>query len=91
METVETFQGFLQEMLEKAGVVKQTNKLEPALARSEFKGLLQRVGSIELFERPIEASKSFRYAVIETAVRGVFNELLVSDHEYETTIQSNEN
>ncbi len=78
VEAVEAFQGLLQEMLDKARATKQTVTIEPPLARSDFTDLLQRVQSIEHLGQPLESNKSFRYAVIETAVRGVFNDLLVS-------------
>jgi hypothetical protein len=76
---VQAFQGLLQEMLDKARAAKQTDTIEPPLTRADLSQLLQRVESIEQFSTSLEANKSFRYAVIETAIRGVFNELLVSD------------
>jgi hypothetical protein len=77
-ETVEVFQELLQEMLEKARTTKQADKIEPALSRPDLNDLLQRVVSIEPFSTPLETNKALRYALIETAVRGVFNEYLVS-------------
>jgi hypothetical protein len=77
-ETVEVFQELLQEMLEKARTTKQADKIEPALSRPDLNDLLQRVVSIEPFSTPLETNKAVRYALIETAVRGVFNEHLVS-------------
>jgi hypothetical protein len=79
VEAVEVFHGLLQEMLDKARASKQTDAIEPPLARADLIQLLQRVESIEHFSTPLEANKSFRYAVIETAIRSVFNDLLVSD------------
>jgi len=79
VEAVEVFHGLLQEMLDKARALKQTDAIEPPLARADLIQLLQRVESIEHFSTPLEANKSFRYAVIETAIRSVFNDLLVSD------------
>jgi hypothetical protein len=78
VEAVEVFHGLLQEMLDKARASKQTDAIEPPLARADLIQLLQRVESIEHFSIPLEANKSFRYAVIETAIRSVFNDLLVS-------------
>jgi hypothetical protein len=78
VEAVEAFQGFLQEMLDKARTAKQTHNLEPALARSDFVDILKKADSIGYLAKPAEGSRSYRYAVIETAVRAVFNELLVS-------------
>jgi len=82
VEAVEVFHGLLQEMLFKARASKQTDKIEPPLARADLSQLVQRVDSIEHFSTPLEANKSFRYAVIETAIRSVFNDLLVSDSPY---------
>jgi len=79
VEAVEVFHGLLQEMLDKARLSKQTDTIEPPLARADLSQLLQKVDSIEHFSTPLEANKSFRYAVIETAIRSVFNDLLVSD------------
>jgi hypothetical protein len=79
VQAVDVFHGLLQEMLDKAGAAKQTDTIEPPLARADLAQLLQRVESIEHLSTSLEANKSFRYAVIETAIRGVFNELLVSD------------
>lgn len=79
VEAVEVFHGLLLEMLEKARDSKQTNAIEPPLARADLIQLLQRVDSIERFSTSQDANKSYRYAVIETAIRSVFNNLLVSD------------
>lgn len=78
VKAVEAFQGILQDMLDKARATKQTVTIEPPLVRSDFTDLLQRIQSIENLSQPLERNKSFRYAVIETAVRDVFNKLLVS-------------
>jgi hypothetical protein len=79
VEAVEVFHGLLQEMLDKARASKQTDTIEPPLARSDLTELLRRVESIEHLSTLAEANKSFRYAVIETAIRSVFNDMLVSD------------
>ena len=78
VEAVKVFHGLLQEMLDQARVSKQTETIEPPLARADFIQHLQRVESIDQFSKPLEANKSFRYAIIETAIRSVFNNLLVS-------------
>lgn len=79
MQAVEVFHNLLKEMLDKARAAKQTYTIEPPLARADLTQFLQRVESIEHLSTSLEAYKSFRYAVIETAVRSVFNGLLVSD------------
>jgi|SRR5450432_1918698 hypothetical protein len=79
VESVEAFQGLLQEMLHKARAAKQTDTIEPPIARSDITELVLRVEDIEHMSKALEVNKSFRYAVIETAVRGVFNDLLVSE------------
>ena len=81
MEAVEVFHNLLREMLDRARASKQTDAIEPPLARTDLTQLLQRVESIESFSTPLEANKSFRYAVIETAIRSVFNDFLVSLHQ----------
>ena len=91
VEAVVVFHGLLQEMLNTARASKQTDTIKPPLARTDLNQLLQRVESIEHFSIPLEANKSFRYAVIETAIRSVFNDLLVSDSpDPWRTIQSNQ-
>lgn len=79
VDAVEVFQVLLQEMLDKANTAKQTHDLEPALARSDLIDILKKVDSIDYLARPAEGNKSYRYAVIETAVRAVFNVFLVSE------------
>lgn len=64
----------LQEMLDKALVVKQTNAIEPPLYKSDLAELFDRIESV-FAGLPSPDSKK---AIIDTAVRDTFNNLLVS-------------
>lgn len=64
----------LQEMLDKALVVKQTNAIEPPLHKSDLAELFERV---ELVFAGLPSPES-KKAIIDTAVRDTFNNLLVS-------------
>ncbi len=74
VQAVGDFGVLLQEMLERAQVVKQTNTVEPSLHKSDLADLFERVNSIF----PTGSSSDSKKHVIETAVQDLFNNLLVS-------------
>lgn len=78
MEAVEVFKGLLREILDRARTIKHGDSIEPALAKSDFKDLFQRMDSSDNLVKSTETKRSTRYAVIETAVRDIFNISLVS-------------
>lgn len=66
--------GLLMEMLERAQVVKQTTTVEPPLHKSDIAELFLRFES----KFPEGSSSESKKHIIETAVRDIFNNLLVS-------------
>jgi THO complex subunit 1 len=78
VQAVDDFGGLLLEMLQRAEQQKQTDTVEPPLNKSDFTDLFERVESIFPSTAPPEVKKRGQCAVIETAVRDTFNNLLVS-------------
>ncbi|RKF58695.1 THO complex subunit 1 [Erysiphe neolycopersici] len=74
MLTVDGFANFLQSLLRKAHEIKKTDKVDPALHKSDFPGLLDEIKSI--FH--ISMSTDSRKQVIDAAVRNTFYNLLAS-------------
>ena len=79
---VDEFGGLLRVMLRrarpKAEAIKVTNTVEPPLIKSDLTDLFEQVDSIFSPAASPELKKRSQYAVIETAVRDAFNDLLVS-------------
>jgi THO complex subunit 1 len=79
---VDEFGGVLRGMLQrartKAKAFKDTNTVEPPLIKSDLTDIFERVDSIFSPAASPELKKRSQYAVIETAVRDAFNNLLVS-------------
>ncbi|POS87369.1 hypothetical protein EPUL_000447 [Erysiphe pulchra] len=74
MQTVDSFGKFLQCLLRKAREIKKTDKVDPALHKSDFPGLLDEIKSI--FHTSM--STDSRKQVIEAAARNTFYNLLAS-------------
>jgi THO complex subunit 1 len=89
VEAVEVFKGVLRDMLDRARTAKHVDTIEPAVAKSDFTDLLQRIDSSDHLVRSTETKRSSRFAVIETAVRDIFNVLLVSEFTSRRTNESN--
>jgi len=75
---------FLEKLLEDAEAVKETTAVEPPLNRSDFGDFQTQLNRI-LGPQPspkagdsADARKSQRFAIIETAVRDTFSNLIVS-------------
>lgn len=81
VEAVEEFGGLLNEMLHTAATIKQMAAIEPPLVKSDLADYLPRLQTINGFPKSQESKKSVQYAVIETAVRDVFNQMLVRTHQ----------
>lgn len=78
VQAVDDFRGLLREMLQRAEQRKETNTVDLPLSKSDFTDLFERSEPIFPSTAPLEAKKRSQYAVIETAVRDTFNNLLVS-------------
>ncbi|KAF4628109.1 hypothetical protein G7Y89_g10040 [Cudoniella acicularis] len=78
VQAVDAFGGLLLEMLQRAEMVKQTNTVEPALHKTDLGDHFERVESIFPSSSSPETKKRSQYAVIETAVRDTFNNILAS-------------
>ncbi|KAG0648438.1 THO complex subunit 1 [Hyphodiscus hymeniophilus] len=79
VQGVDEFRSLLQEMLQRAEVVKSSTTVEPAVTKSDLGNLLERVED-EFFSTATttESSKKRKHAVIETAVRETFNSILAN-------------
>ncbi|TVY83925.1 Guanylate kinase [Lachnellula suecica] len=79
VQAVDDFGGLLQDVLQRAEQQKQTDTVEPPLNKSDFADLFERVDSIFLSTAATpEIKKRSQWAVIETAVRDTFNNLLAT-------------
>lgn len=95
---VAAFASLLRELLEEATVAKTTFDIEPALNKSDFDDITNRVLSAVAQasgpEEPIgtDASsqiKGRKFAIIETAARELFSELIVGRHDTQSTNNAN--
>jgi THO complex subunit 1 len=80
---VASFGNFLHDLLIRAESVRPTASAEPPLDKSDFKDLQRQLSGVlgpELGQAgdPVDAKKAQRFAVIETAVRDTFSNLVVS-------------
>ncbi|ATZ48055.1 hypothetical protein BCIN_03g03120 [Botrytis cinerea B05.10] len=75
---VESFAQLLLEMLQRAEHVKETHTIESPLSKTELANTYERIDQIFNEAAPIETKKRSQYAIIETAVRDTFNNLLAS-------------
>ncbi|KHJ35405.1 putative guanylate kinase [Erysiphe necator] len=74
MQTVESFGKFLQGMLRKAREIKKTDRVDPALHKSDFPGLLDEIRSIFHTSMSVDSRKQ----VIDAVARNTFYSLLAS-------------
>lgn len=77
VDAVYAFGGILEEMLEQAESIKQTSTVDPPLNKSDIEDFLEQVESMFGSLKSVEQKKRSQYAIIETAVRNAFNNLLV--------------
>jgi THO complex subunit 1 len=76
--------GFLGKLLSHAETVKPSSTIEPALEKADFDDLQNRLSAIlpatDLTpgEESADQKKAHRFAIIETAVRDLFSNLVVS-------------
>lgn len=76
VESVEKMNTLLRQMLERAKQMKETSDIEPAITNSDLGELLPKFESFAA-EDP---RKTRPFTVIDTTVRDIFNELLVSQY-----------
>ncbi|KAK3944239.1 THO complex subunit 1 transcription elongation factor-domain-containing protein [Diplogelasinospora grovesii] len=72
---------FLDDLLSRAASLKPTASVDPPLKDSDFKDLQSQLGEVlgpELTEDGNDAKKVHRFAVIETAVRATFSDLIAT-------------
>lgn len=79
---VDEFGKLMEEMLEKAHEIKRTDTVDPPLNKSDLADYFERLPSIF----PPSSSTDFKKHVIETAVRPIFYNLLVSS----SSVRANE-
>jgi THO complex subunit 1 len=73
---------FLDNLLARAEIVKQTASIEPPLEKSDFDDVRRQLSDALNYEfvadEPVDAKRLQRFAVIETAARDTFKSLIVS-------------
>lgn len=77
VEAVGVFKGLLGDMLARSGETERTDAIERPILKTDIAAELERLQALENFPKTRDAKKSTQYAVIETAVRDAFIELLV--------------
>jgi hypothetical protein len=77
VEAVRIFEELLGDMLCEGGELKGTNAIEPPILKADIATELQRLQALENFPKTHDAKKLTQHAVIDTAVRDTFIELLV--------------
>lgn len=83
---VSAFGHLLTELLDEASAAKQTTTIEPALAKSHFVNIHDRVSSSLARSKsagtennaPLDSLRSRQFALVETAARDFFSKLIVS-------------
>ncbi|KFX88453.1 hypothetical protein V490_07623 [Pseudogymnoascus sp. VKM F-3557] len=78
VEAVNLCKGLLGDMLAQANEVKRTNGIEPPILKADIEEEFRRLQEIPSFAEGRDSKKSTRYAVIETAVRDTFIDLLAT-------------
>jgi len=83
IDSVGVFSSFLSNLLSRAESVKQTASLEPPLDKSDFEDLQGQLSEmLGHFASPTEETtdtkKTHQFAILETAVRDTFSNLIVS-------------
>lgn len=78
---VGVFASLLHELLDEAAAAKQTTTIEPPLNKADLSNLSQRVSSALPFVSEAnkdDAAKTRRNAIVETAARDLFSNIIVS-------------
>jgi THO complex subunit 1 len=86
VSSVSAFGELLNELLDEASAAKETTTIEPALSKSDFANIYDRVssslarsnGAGTESNAPQDSLRSRQFAVVETAARDSFSKLIVS-------------
>lgn len=86
VSAVSAFETLLNELLDEASAAKQTTAIEPALTKSDFANIHDRVSASLARSKaagsennaPIDSLRSRQFALVETAARDFFSKLIVS-------------
>lgn len=80
VQAVGDFRSLLEELIQRAEAAKPNGTIEPPLNKTDLGDISERVNSVFEPIAPADAKerKRSQYAVVETAVRDTFNDLLVS-------------
>jgi hypothetical protein len=78
VQGVDEFKKLLQEMLERAEMVKESRTVDPPVTKSDLRELFERVEDEFFSSATTPELRKRKHAVIETAVRETFNSILVS-------------
>lgn len=81
VEAVVGFGELLRAMLQESSKAKGTNTIEPVLTKSIIGDVSTRISAIRGLGSSDFAASASQNAVIDAAVRDVFNALLVSEHQ----------
>ena len=78
VQKVGVFGRLLEEMMHRAQKVKNTDTVEPALSKSNFDDLIEKLETEFYLDAKSSDLRKPGFAIIESAVRDRFNNLLVS-------------
>ncbi|KAL7786704.1 THO complex subunit 1 transcription elongation factor domain-containing protein [Trichoderma ceciliae] len=86
VSAVSAFEHLLTELLDEASTAKQTTTIEPALAKSDFVNIHDRVSSSLACSKaaetessaPLDSLRSRQFALVETAARDFFSKLIAT-------------
>ena len=78
VQGVGDFGKLLEEMMQRAELVKQTDSVEPALNKSDFTDLVEKLESSFYRQAKSTDLRKPAHSIIEAAFRDRFNNLLVS-------------
>jgi THO complex subunit 1 len=85
IEAVARFSSFLKGLLAQAAIVKGITSIEPSLEKSQFPGIISNTMNIlpqepaaSLPDEVKSERKAHRFAVVETPVRDLFSNVIVS-------------
>jgi THO complex subunit 1 len=81
VQVVDMFGEMLNELLQRAEEVKQTDTVEPPLSKVDFEDILERVEATFFWSAETPEQRKQKHAAIDTAIRNKFNDLLVSLHQ----------
>lgn len=80
VQAVGDFRSLLEELIQRAEAAKPNGTIEPPLNKADLGDISEHVNSVfePIASTDVKERKRCQYAVVETAVRDTFNDLLVS-------------